>query len=220
MIGSSFVQTLVMGYWSNPQATTSDLNQAAGTVGIQISRQGIDQRYGSEAAAVLKRVLEVSMEKMLSVNPVNLPVLRRFNAVRIEDSSTITLPAELEPVWSGCGSKVSSLKLSVDWDLKSGQLNGSYLADGRRHDQTLVGAHREVKAGEVVLRDDMACSHMLARLCQTLRTGCKMGRSANSLHTFERLLAFESLSLKLTAMGFAGGKRLQGNAALAQESPT
>jgi hypothetical protein len=46
-----------------------------------------------------------------------------------------------------------------------------------------------------VLHDEQACSQMLARLCQTLRTGCKMGCSANSPHTYERLLAFESLSL-------------------------
>jgi Transposase DDE domain len=151
--GSSFVQTLVMGYWGNPQATTSDLNQAAGAVGIQISRQGIEQRYSPEAAAVLKRVLEASIERMISANPVNLPVIRRFSAVRIMDSSTITLPAELASVWSGCGEDFSGLKISVDWDLKSGRLDGPHLADGRRHDQKLVREHQTVQAGEVVLRD-------------------------------------------------------------------
>jgi hypothetical protein len=80
-------------------------------------------------------------------------VLRRFSAVRIMDSSTITLPAELAQVWSGCGKEVSSLKLSVDWDLKGGHLDGPYLANGRRHDQKLVDDHRAVQAGEVVLRD-------------------------------------------------------------------
>jgi len=151
--GSSFVQTLVMGYWSNPQATSSDLNQAAGAVGIEISRQGIEQRYSPAAAAVLKRVLEASVGRMMSANPVNLPVLRRFSAVRIMDSSTITLPAELANVWSGCGADCSGLKISVDWDLRSGCLDGPYLADSRRHDQKLVGEHQAVQAGEVILRD-------------------------------------------------------------------
>jgi len=151
--GSSFVQTLVMGYWSNPQATTSDLNQAAGAVGVPISRQGLEQRYSPEAAAVLKRVLEASVERMIGANPVNVPVLRRFSAVRIMDSSTITLPAALAEVWSGCGLACSGLKLSVDWDLKSGRLDGPHLADGRRHDQKLVAEHQAVQAGEVVLRD-------------------------------------------------------------------
>lgn len=151
--GSSFVQTLVMGYWVNPQATTSDLNQAAGAVGVQISRQGLEQRYSPEAAAVLKRVLEASVQRMIAANPVNLPVLRRFSAVRITDSSTITLPAELAQVWSGCGEDSSGLKISVDWDLKSGRLDGPHLADGRRHDQKLVAQHQAVTAGEVVLRD-------------------------------------------------------------------
>ena len=147
------MQTLVMGYWSNPQATTSDLNQAAGAVGVQISRQGLAQRYSPEAAAVLKRVLEASVQRMISANPVNLPVLRRFRAVRIMDSSTITLPQALATVWSGCGEACSGLKISVDWDLKSGRLDGPSLADGRRHDQKLVGEHQAIKPGEVVLRD-------------------------------------------------------------------
>ena len=151
--GSSFVQTLVMGYWSNPQATTSDLNQAAGAVGVKISRQGIEQRYSPEAAAVLKRVLEASVERMISANPINLPILRRFKAVRIMDSSTITLPAEVANVWWGCGADSGGLKISVDWDLKSGRLDGPHLADGRRHDQKLVGEHEVVKPGEVILRD-------------------------------------------------------------------
>lgn len=151
--GSRFVQTLVMGYWVNPQATTSDLNQAAGAVGVQISRQGLEQRYSPEAAAVLKRVLEASVHRMMSANPVNLPVLRRFSAVRIMDSSTITLPQELAKVWLGCGEDKSGLKVAVDWDLRSGRLDGPHLADGRRHDQKLVAQHPAVKTGEVVLRD-------------------------------------------------------------------
>ena len=151
--GSSFVQTLVMGYWGNPQATTNDLNQAAGVVGVQISRQGLAQRYSPAAAAVLRRVLEASVERMVSANPVNLPVLRRFSAVRITDSSTITLPQELTTVWSGCGEACSGLKISVDWDLRRGHIDGPHLADARRHDQKLVGEHQAVQAGEVVLRD-------------------------------------------------------------------
>lgn len=151
--GGSFVQTVVMGYWSNPQATTSDMNQAAGAVGIQISRQGLEQRYSPEAAAVLKRVLEASVERMISANPVNLPVLKRFSAVRIMDSSTISLPAALAPIWSGCGLECSGLKLSVDWDLTNGRLDGPHLADARCHDQKLVEEHQGVKAGEVILRD-------------------------------------------------------------------
>lgn len=147
------MQTLVMGYWGNPQATTSDLNQVAGAVGVQISRQGLEQRYSPAAAAVLKRVLEASVQRMISANPVNLPVLKRFSAVRITDSSTITLPQELATMWSGCGEDKSGLKISVDWDLRSGRLDGPHLADGRRHDQKLVEAHQAVNAGEVVLRD-------------------------------------------------------------------
>lgn len=151
--GSSFVQALVMGYWANPQATTSDLNQAAGAVGFQISRQGLEQRYNREAAAVLKRVLGAAVTALVGADGVQLAVLRRFKAVRISDSSTITLPQALVSVWSGCGKEQAGMKVSVDWDLKSGRLDGPHLAAAREHDQRLLEQHQPLQAGEVVLRD-------------------------------------------------------------------
>jgi hypothetical protein len=115
-------------------------------MGVQISRQGLEQRYSPEAAAVLRRLLETSVQRMIGANPVNLPVLRRLG-------STITLPAELAAVWSVCGEEQSGLKVSVDWDLRSGCLDGPHLADGRRRDQKLVAQQQAVKTDEVVLRD-------------------------------------------------------------------
>lgn len=151
--GSSFVQTMVLGYWANPQATTSDLNQAAGAVGVHISRQGLEQRYSPQAAAVLKRVLAAAVRALVTADAVQLPVLSRFKAVRITDSSTITLPQELVAIWSGCGAQRSGLKIALDWDLRSGRLDGPHLAAAREHDQKLLRHHQPIQAGEVILRD-------------------------------------------------------------------
>lgn len=153
LTGSRFVQTLVIGYSANPAATTSDLNQAAGAAGLQISRQGLEQRYSREAAAVLKRVLKKGVERLMAVDPVQIGLLQRFKAVRITDASVIVLPADLEGEWSGCGDGESAVKVSVDWDLVHGQLDGPHLADARRHDQRLLGEHQPVQAGELILRD-------------------------------------------------------------------
>jgi hypothetical protein len=151
--GSQFVQTVVFGYGANPAATTRDLNQAAGSIGVAISRQGLEQRYNREAAAVLKRVLNKGVERLIAADPVQIDWLKRFSGVRITDTSVITLPGELEAEWSGCGSGQSAVKVSVDWDLVKGQLDGPHLFDARRHDQAVVGVHRPVQAGELILRD-------------------------------------------------------------------
>ncbi len=151
--GSSFVQTVVGGKWANPEASSSDLNQAASAVGVEISRQGIDQRYGPEAAAVLRRVLEAAVGKLVSGEVVGIALLQRFKAIRLTDGSIISLPPQLAEVWSGCGEKTSGLKLSVDWDLLSGRLDGPHLAAARQHDAALLPHHQALQAGEVSLRD-------------------------------------------------------------------
>lgn len=102
---------------------------------------------------MLKRVLRKGVERLMTADPVQIRVLRRFKAVRITDSSVIGLPAELEGEWSGCGRGQSAMKVSVDWDLVNGHLDGPHLADARRHDQALLGEHRPVQAGELILRD-------------------------------------------------------------------
>jgi hypothetical protein len=43
MGGAEFVQTLVFGWMSNPQATLEELAQTAASVGVEITAQGLDQ---------------------------------------------------------------------------------------------------------------------------------------------------------------------------------
>ena len=51
MGGAGFVQALVFGWMGNPEATLEQLAQSAAAVGVEISPQGLDQRFTSEAAA-------------------------------------------------------------------------------------------------------------------------------------------------------------------------
>ena len=49
MGGAEFVQTLVFGWMSNPQATLEELAQTAAGVGVEISAQGLDQDHHHRA---------------------------------------------------------------------------------------------------------------------------------------------------------------------------
>ncbi len=50
-----FAQTLVFGWLKNPQATLEELSQTASALGVQVSPQAIDQRFGQAAAVCLKK---------------------------------------------------------------------------------------------------------------------------------------------------------------------
>jgi len=140
LTGPRFVQTLVLGWLRAPQASLEALCQTAASLGVAISPQGLDQRFGRAAADYLKGVLDAAVEAVLATEPVAIPLLSRFTAVTIEDSSTVVLPPSLAELWAGCGSaqgprSAAALKLQVRLDLCTGQLTGPCLADGRAADQ-------------------------------------------------------------------------------------
>ena len=136
--GSSFVRAMVFGWMSNGEASLSELNQAAASVGVGISTQGLDRRFTAQAAACLKQVLEAAVKEMIGCEPMNIPVLKRFSSVRLIDSSTVSLPDSLAELWPGCGDghgPTAALKIQVDLNFTSGALEAIWLQAGREHDQ-------------------------------------------------------------------------------------
>lgn len=139
MDGAKFVQMLVFGWMSNPEATYEEMAQTATTLGMDITSQSIEERFSPLSAEFLKKVLEETIKVVVRMEQVNIPILERFQGVHIKDSSTITLPDELKKIWKGCGGSnaelaQSALKLQVQIDIKSGRISGFYLADGKEPD--------------------------------------------------------------------------------------
>ena len=141
LTGSAFVQTLTFGWLSNPEATLEDLAQTANTLGVAISPQGLDQRFTPRAAACVLEVLQAAVARVLTADPVAIPILQRFpGGVMILDSTTLALPDPLACQWPSCtretaASGTASLKLHVRFDLLHGTLQGPVVQAGRSSDQ-------------------------------------------------------------------------------------
>ena len=158
LTGSIFIQTLVFGWLSNPDATLDELAQTAATLGLEITPQALDKRFTPQAADCLKEVLESSVETLITVDSQAIPIMQRFNGVYIQDSSTITLPDELSAIWSGCGGSnsentSSSVKIQVRWNLKNGTMIGPYLQEGRQHDQNSCLSEMSLPQGALRIAD-------------------------------------------------------------------
>ena len=95
MGGAAFVQTLVFGWMSNPQATLEELAQTAASVGVDITAQGLDQRFTEAGAACLKRVLEQAVTQLVQGETPEISFLKRFTGVYIQDSTIVELPEAL-----------------------------------------------------------------------------------------------------------------------------
>jgi hypothetical protein len=136
--GSNFVQTLVFEWLAKGDATLGQLTQMAQNCDLDISESGLSQRFTEPAAVFLQQILEKITSYVVQAEPADIALLKRFSAVVLEDSSVISLPSELEKEWQGCGGSTgtspAALKMHVRWDIKSGELHGPDLTDGRVHD--------------------------------------------------------------------------------------
>ena len=141
LTGALFVQALVLGLLARPAATLHQLTQAVAARGAAISPQGLAQRFGPEAAALLERVLAAALAAPVRANPLAIPLLDRFaGGVWVLDCTTIRLPDALASVWRGCGGRTgngtqAALKLQVRLDLAGGGLEGPALLSGRTQDK-------------------------------------------------------------------------------------
>jgi hypothetical protein len=140
--GATFSQTLVFGFLGNPQATLEELTQTAATLGIEISPQALDQRFTASAAACLQQVLLTAIARVITAEPVAIPLLERFTAVYVQESSTIILPEVFAAQWHGCGGSTASsasaaLKLQARLEMRTGRLDVQ-LQEGRASDRAAV----------------------------------------------------------------------------------
>lgn len=155
--GANFCQTLVLGWLQNPEATLEELCQMGVAVGLEITPQGLEQRFTKVASDCLSQVLQAALTETVQSKAVTIPLLQRFNGVYIEDSSSITLPEALATEWSGCGgsgsASNSAIKLQVRWDMLHGQLDGPYLTDARTHDRKATTLNQPLPSGGLLIRD-------------------------------------------------------------------
>lgn len=157
LTGALFVKALVLGWLHNPMASLESLSQTAASLGVKISPQGLDQRFSRQGAALLKEVLSAAVGQLVAANPVAIPILRRFTAVILQDSSTITLPGTLADIWPGCGGNAdqgsAALKIQVQLDISSGTLYGPSLQDGRSQDRSSPLQRAPLPPGALRLAD-------------------------------------------------------------------
>ncbi len=139
LTGSVFMQSMVFSGLGNAEWHYSDLVASALNAGVQVTKQGLAQRFTPASATFARQVLEVAVGTVIQSGRSVFGLLGRFKGVYIRDSSLISLPKELEAAWPGGGSSHGSaagMKLHVRLEVSRGELAGPILAAGREHDQS------------------------------------------------------------------------------------
>jgi len=91
--GATFTPTLVFGFLGHPQASLEELTQTAATLGVEISPQALDQRFTMAAAACVKQVLDTALTRVITADPLALPLLARFKDAELLQVMAKNLPA-------------------------------------------------------------------------------------------------------------------------------
>src|SRR5260370_33462052 len=91
--GPIFAQTTVLCWMNEPQASYSQLQQVASSLGVQVSNQAIEQRFGKPSAALMQHLLEEDVGQVISSEASDQEGLGRFNGVYMQDGTIIRLQA-------------------------------------------------------------------------------------------------------------------------------
>ena len=134
--GPIFAQTTVFGWMDTPEASYPQLRHVAASLGVPVSTQAVEQRFGVESAALLRELLQEAVGEVLSSEASAPELLSRFNGVYVQDGTVITLPPELRDEWRGCGGSTpeagqSGMRVQIRLDLAQGGMQGPWLQEGR-----------------------------------------------------------------------------------------
>jgi hypothetical protein len=161
LTGPAFAQALVFCLLENPDATLEDFADfAAEALGLPVSPQAFDQRFGPAAAAFLGALfLEAFNRSFNSLRPAVLPVLRRFNGVFLRDATLVGLPAALAGVLPGRGGRhaphgrAAAAKLVFEAEVTTGELTAVSVLAGLDNERTAEVAGKPLPAGALLLED-------------------------------------------------------------------
>jgi hypothetical protein len=167
----TFVQMMIFGFWQDPDLRLSGLAQIGGRREVYVTESAISQRFTPECATLFLKIMQRLAEVRLEGEKVDIPLLKQFSAVLVEDSTLITLPAILADIWKGCGegesTSSSSVKAFVRWDVLNGELHGPQLSNGRMNDHKSPFEIEELPEGSLYIAD--LGFFAIERLCRIAR---------------------------------------------------
>jgi hypothetical protein len=156
--GADLLQTLVFGWLAHPEGSLEMLASTAATRQVQVTDTAVHKRFTQPCAQFLHAILEEMTRVVVEADQeVPVELLRRFEAIVLEDSSSVSLPEELAACWQGCGGAPgeggAAVKLHVRWELKRGELQGPCLTHGRVGDRSSPFKEAPLPEGSLYIAD-------------------------------------------------------------------
>ena len=91
--GAIFSQTTVLTWMQNPDASSSQLRHTAASLGVHVSNQALEQRFGQASVRLLHALLQETIGQVIKSEASAPEVLARFNGVYLQDGTVISFPS-------------------------------------------------------------------------------------------------------------------------------
>jgi Transposase DDE domain len=134
----TLVQMMIFGFWQDPDIRLSGLAQIGGRREVNVTESAISQRFTPSCADLFYKIMQRLAEVHLTSEKVDIPLLKQFSAVIVEDSTSVSFPDELAEIWKGSGQKKEAgkagVKVFTQWNVLTGELSGPRLIDGKTND--------------------------------------------------------------------------------------
>lgn len=154
---ATLAKTFILALVAKPTANSEDIASMAVSVGLRVSPQAIEQRYGGRLNAFFRALFSKMSVQMMRSDTNLAPILKRFTSVKLIDSSVVCLPDCMEEEFPGCGGSGdhnrAALKLQTELDLASGQLQCVQLEAGKSPDQGTDRQHVPLEKGSLRIAD-------------------------------------------------------------------
>ena len=155
--GKSLLRMIVLTLLKKPDANFQDMALTAAQLGVPVSATAVEKRFTQPLVDFLSEIVSVALQQLLAAEPVPVELLNRFTAVVVGDSSSISLPDELQSEFPGCGgtqgSGLAALKIQVRWDLKTGELPQVLIEVGKASDAKSPIAQQAARPGSLEIFD-------------------------------------------------------------------
>lgn len=155
--GKNFLDLLLSNATKGTLLSLEDLARNFEVVhGESISKQGLDERFNSEAVFFLKNILNGLLDKHL-IGAQGNGSEYHFKTCRLRDSTRFGLPEEYTSSYKGHGGATntkSMISIQYEFDLLTGNQVDLQLTSGCRNDQQdSPRSIEDVKEGELLVRD-------------------------------------------------------------------
>lgn len=153
---TTLLQTFVMGFLKDPQASDEDLAQMAAQCGVEVTPQAIERRHTQRLANFLREVVQRIGRFAIGSDRALAPILERFASVSILDGSSVQLPDSEQEKFAGCGGSYgagrAAMKLQTEFELRSGRVTFD-IEEGRCPDGATPRQHELHGLGALHMRD-------------------------------------------------------------------